>query len=535
MLDKKLFGAVYDQIPEMNPDICNGLATSTVKYSLEHVDRLLSKAGDTMPRGLVYHGIRKLTPVEELAIVTNSRSGIPSNWDIAGSDVFLCEMKFEFEGNEILKHLYLPFCRDAGLIKIRGSVFSITPVLADKALSISDKSMFIQVAKAKFIIKTTKHHLIINGVRRTPTVPFSWLHNRNRKLTKNSVVRMTTTLAHYLFCKFGVKETFKRYLRTDIVIGNNLSIEDYPADKWIIARSTKFKPKGVIDKAYTGSDLSIAMPLCDYDVVTESMLGSLFYVVDHFPEQIQSSFLDGTEDEILMWRILLGHIIGGNTGGEGAILKGMDKHMESIEGYIDSVAISDLAKGDLYVEDIYDVLWYLISLVSSTSNVNVDSNSSLSNKTLLVLRYVLQNVNDGLFRMFYLLKNKESKKSMTFKQVNLTVKNKPNRDIVLRMPMHGEITPVNTSSDNKILSVTSNITLQTDSGTGSKNSISTSDNSKFLHSSIAEIGSYLTLPGREATGRGKINPWVRLDAENSFVKDPAHKELIKRTQERIRR
>lgn len=534
-MDLDLMDLVYDTVPPMNRQLCDGLAVSHLDGALHYIDNILRSAGDTMPRGLTYHGIKRLSPIEELSIATNSRSGAKPNWDIATSDVYMTELHFKFEGVDIMKYLYLPFCRDGGIIVIRGSVFSINPVLADKAISIGEDSIFIRIAKARMVFKTLKHHILANNVRRTPTISYSWLHNRNRKLYKNTVVKMTTTLAHYMFCKMGVKATFKRFLGVDIQIGVNFSEKDYPSDKWVVVKTTRLIPKGYLGKQYRHSNINLAIPLCDFDTVSESMLGAFFYVVDHFPTEIQAEYIDGSESELLMWRIALGHIIGGNTGGEGAILNGVNAHIDSLDGCVDSLAKEDLAKGEVYVEDIYDILWYVISFVGYSTNTNSDNISNIGNKTLLVLRYALQDINDGLFRMLYLLKNKESKRPLTFKQVNITVKNKPNRETVLRMTMYGEVTPVNTSSDNKVLSITTNVTPQTDSGVGTRENVTTNDPSKFLHTSIAEVGSYLTLPGREATGRGKLNMWVKLSADGSFIPDPKHKELIARTAEMIKR
>lgn len=543
MMEAALRHAVGNRIPDINPDIANGLAMKEMQYVESYVDNIIRCAEKSFPEGLAYVGWKPLTPVEEYIRATEPR-GSNSQFDVARNDVYMIQLIFEWEGERITKPIYLPYVRDGGMIAIRGSSFAISPVLADKGISLGTDSAFVQIPKAKITFKRTRHHFIVGGQRRTPNVVHSWLHNRDRKSARQigrPAVNMETALIHYLFAKYGVKETFRRFNGIDIHIGDSNTINEatHPNEKWVVCRSIQRKPPRLRTKVYHASDLRVAIRVEDLDTISEAMISGLFYVVDHFPSRVYAEFLDGSEDEIRLWRTLLGLIIGGVTGGEGAIREAMDEHMDSLDSYIDAGARASLEQGDIFVEDLYQLIHYVLEILSQMVVQSSEMISTMYDKQLMVLRYVLRDVNDSIFNVLFRLKNRASKKDLTFTEVSKIIRQKLSTEAVLRMNnggKHGEVNSVSSPGDNKFFKITSNLILQTDSGGNLRNAkTSKSDKSKFLHASIAEVGSYLVLPKSEPTGRTRINPWVQLDDRGGIVRDPAKRALIDHTQKYIRR
>ncbi len=524
----------------MNRSLVDGLAVSEIKFVEQYIDNIVRCAQEVFPEGLTYKDYRRLTPLEEFLKVTEPRGSNKSIFDVARTDVYMISLEFDFKGESISKPLYLPFCRDGGVMAIRGATFAISPVIADKGISITSSSVFIQIPKSKMTFKRIRHHFMLNGQRRSPNIVYSWLHNRNRKATNGvgkPLINMNTCLVHYLFAKYGVKETFKRFCDIDIKIGNEEINEDtYPQKDWVICKSIELKPKGIKSKIYTPTTIRAAIRSCDFDAITESMVGGLFYILDHFPNRIAAEFIDGTEHEIRMWRVLLGLVIGGITGGEGAIKKGMDEHMDSLDSYIDPAAKAFLMQGDIYVDDLYQLLNHVIQLLSGMVIQPAEATASLYDKQLLVLRYILQDINDGIFRMLFSLKNTAGKKELNFNDVRNIIRNRPPTDIVAKMNGHGEVNSISSPGDNKFFKVTSNVILQTDSGSPTKSGkAATVDASKFLHASIAEVGSYITLPKSEPTGRSRINPWLSLNSDGFIERDPMKKQLLDQAQIKFNR
>lgn len=543
-MDPALRQAMAARTPKINPVIAEGLAVREMRHVEEYVDSIVRHVEKDFPEGLSYVDYRRLTPIEEYIRVTEQKSS-RSQFDVSRSDVYMIVLNFDFKGKKITKPLYLPFVRDGGMIVLRGSTFAISPVLADKGISLGTDSAFVQIPRAKITFKRTRHHFVANGVRRTPNVVHSWLHHRNRKSRRQSVkspVKMETTLVHYLFAKYGVKETFRRFYGTEIRIGDSSTIneDNYSTDEWVICRSIQRKPVHLRVKTYRPTDLRLAIREPDYDTVSEAMIAGFFYVVDHFTQRIHAEWLDGSKDEIRLWRVILGLIIGGITGGEGSIKEAMDEHMDSLDNYIDAGAKASLAQGDIYVDDIYELIYYVLEILSQMVVQSTDTISSMYDKQLMVLRYVLKDVNEGFNRMLFKLEKTARKKELTENDVENIIRKLPRHDEVLKMNnggKHGEVNSVSLPGDNKFFKITSNMVLQTDSGGSMSRSSKTSlvSKTKFLHASIAEVGSYGVLPGSEPTGRTRINPWVQVDDKGAIQRDPVFQELIDRTQTLIRR
>lgn len=542
MMESALRQAVGKRIPRINETIANGLAVKDMQYVEHYVDDIIRCAEKNFPEGLKYIDWRKLTPVDEYIKATEPR-GSRSQYEVARNDVYMIELIFEWHGERITKPIYLPFVRDAGMIAIRGSSFAISPVLADKGISLGTDSAFVQIPKAKITFKRTRHHFVVNNQRRTPNVVHSWLHNRDRKSARQigkPAVTMETSLVHYLFAKYGVKETFRRFFGTNVQIGDSETINEatHPPDQWVICQSIKRKPRGLRVKVYYASDIRMALRVEDFDTVSEAMVAGFFYVVDHFPSRVYPDFLTGDKSETGMWRTLLGHIIGGVTGGEGAIREAMNEHMDSLDSYIDAGAKASLVQGDIFVDDLYELIYYVLEILSQMVVQSSDTISTMYDKQLMVLRYVLRDINDGIFNVLFRLKNRASKKDLTFADVSSIIRQKLPTEAVLRMNnggKHGEVNSVSSPGDNKFFKITSNIILQTDSGGNLRGSkTSKADKSKFLHASIAEVGSYGVLPKSEPTGRNRISPWVSED-NGAIQRRPDVHDLIDETQKYIRR
>jgi len=540
-MDPALVQLIRKHTPPINTKIIDGLAIHEMKHVESYVDDNVRYAEKDFPAGLKYLGYKRLSPLEQYLKITEPYNS-KSSFDVARNDVYMIALNFEFKGEKIVKHLYLPFVRDGGIIMLRGSTFSISPVLVDKGISLGTDSAFVQIPRARITFKRTRHYFIAGSERRNPNVVYSWLHNLSRKRLPDNTkkeVSMETSLVHYLFAKYGVVETFKRYNHTEIHVGDDVEINTitHPESDWVICQSIQNKPRGLRVKVYTPNHIRLAIRVCDWEPITEAMIAGFFYLVDHFPTKVDPSYLDGSNHEQRLWRVLLGTIIGGISGGEGSIKEAMDEHLDSLDSYIDAGAKASLAQGEIFVEDLYELLYHVLEILSQMAVQSSESISSMYDKQLMVLRYILRDVNESIVRMLFKLKKTAFKKELTFKDVVKIINKQLPTDIVLKMNnggKHGEVTSVSSPGDNKFFKITNNMILQTDSGRKSKSSGSgKTDKSKFLHVSIAEIGSYGVLPKSEPTGHTRINPWLQLDHNGSVLRNPKHLALTDDVQIRI--
>lgn len=540
-MDNELFALIGREIPPIEEKIADGLATKVMSEVEAYVDSILKCAAQDFPEGLTYSAPRSCMPLEEYNKATEDRGG-RSYFDIARNDVYMVAYTFFYKGEEITRYLYLPYVRDGGLITIRGSTFAVSPVLADKAISIGPNSVFVQIPRAKDTYERLTHHFMGNDTRQSVNVVHSRIHNRSKKSVRSAgkpIVNAVTTLPHYLFAKYGVVETFRRFCGTTVEIGTPETINEttHPHKDWVICSATGLKPKGVKGRYYQGSTIRLAIRECDYDVVTSSIIGGFFYVVDHFPERILPEYLTGDDDECWLWRVMLGQIIGGVDGGYGKIADDMNEHMDSLDSYIDPLAKENLAQGDIYVDNIYELFVYIIETLAQMTAMSTDEISTMYGKQLMVLRYILRDIVNAIFKLTFKLKKAAMRKTPTHNDIVKVMQRHFRPDVVFGIRKdHGEVNSVSSPGDNKYFKITSNMILQTDSsGSRGKSKTGKTDPSKFLHASIVEVGSYTVLPKSEPTGRTRANPWVKVDEHNLIVRDPSKQEIIDKAQQLIRR
>lgn len=549
-MDKQLFELVHDQIPKMNDRIVEGFAVDQMRYVEQHVDRIFRTAAADFPPELQYKGYRRCTPQEEYAEITKKQS-TPTVQELAPSDIYMVKYLFSFQGEDLEpKYLYLPFVTDAGIIRIHGSSFQVAPVLADKAISVGPDSIFIPLNRDRLTFERETQHFYRNGERESVYVVWSEIYHikaADKKLVNKALVRGNTCLTHYLFAKYGVYQTFALFANTEIAIGdeNVINAENYPTDKWAICSSIAMKPKGVKGRMYVSTDLRIAVPLENYNQTTKALVGGFFYVVDRFPQRVRAEYVDihhadyiGGEGELRMWRILIGHLLWGGNGNEGLLSDNVDTHLRSLDSYLDKEAKDYLRDDDIYCEDLYQLFMYIIENFSPMVTNSMSKVSSMYDKRLMVLRYVLRDLTHAINRfMFKVTSFKPRTRPLTKHDVTTMMRHTLKPMLITGINRgHGEVTSVSSPGDNKYFKFTSRLVQQVDSsGTSTKSKSAASDPSKLAHVSIAEIASMSTMTKSEPTGRDKINPFVHIDQDGLVKRDPEKIPLLDQVQAMIQR
>lgn len=535
-MDTKLFARLSEKAPKFNPRIAEGIATEQILGAERYIDRVFRCAEEGFPEGLEYLGSQRCTPIEEYRVITRPRNN-QRTYEITQSDIYLMRYRFSFKGQIIDRYMFLPFLRDSGLLTLRGSTFAVSPVLTDKAISVSMNSIFIPLSRARIKFERTPQHFLLNGKKETVYVIWSAIHNRKAQakgIENRPSVRAHTTLIHYLFCKVGVVRAFAEYGNADVVVGYHDTINEsiYTPDKWVICKSTNIKPRRLRDRNYMGSDIRLAIPKEQYNQVTASMIGGFFYIVDHFPNRVEPEDVD----EVRLWKTLLGHLIYPPGVSEGKYVEDIDMHLQSLDNYLDELAKEDLRDEGVYCENLYDLFMHIIETFSARVSHNVDAVSTMYGKRLTVLRYLLFDIRSAIFT--FMFKISSGKKKLTLKDVEGTMNSFLKIDLIMRAShRHGEVNIISSPGDNKVFKITSNLVLQTDSsgGRGGKSRMSVTDPSRWLHASIAEVGSYGNLPKSSPDGRGRINPYVKVGPDGLIERNEEHRELLDGIQKMIER
>lgn len=547
-----LFGLVADATPKFNPSIMNGLATEQMKGVERYVDSLFRSISKSFPEKLKYVGCSRCTPQEEYQEITRKRNN-RYTIDIARSDFFMMKYMFRYDGEDLPdRYIYLPYVRQGGLIAIRGSTFSISPVLADRAISYGSDSIFIPVQVAKLTFERLDYRFNeVGSMESEPAdalygveanVAWSTIYNQDSSKRRGLYfVRAKHTLGHYLFCKYGVTETFQRLSPgCDVRVGNpdTINYERLERSEWLICESTKTLPRSLRvvpgpggKRVYFPSNIRLAVRKEKLTVSLQALIASFFYVVDHFPDRIEPEYIDNTR----LWRVLMGYLIFGAGQSEAKLSDDVDTHIDSLDEYMDERSHHDLASVGVHAEDIYQLFNAAIEMLAEMVIRPDNVESTMYDKELMVLRYALFDINKAISHFKFTLQ-KVIKKAKVKEEIIGALKSKIGQEEIAKMNRgHGEVAGISSPGDNLYFKITSILVPQTSAtggGRGNKKTTLT-DPSKYLHASIAEVGSYNNLPKTSPDGRTRVNPYLQLEEGRRVKRNQRFAKLLNDVQKKI--
>jgi hypothetical protein len=534
----RLFARLVDQnIPKVNPVVMKGLACHYMQKADEYVDKVFRSASRSFPPGLEYLGYERCTPREEFIqitrIINNKRM-----FDLAKSDLYMNKYKFAFNGKPLPdRFIYLPFVGEGGIFNLGGPMYHITPVLSDKVISPGNDSIFVRLLRDKIIFKRCYHSYVVDNVRETTHVIWSQIYRKPKDNSKKvpPTTKANTSIAHYLFAKYGFTKTFEKYCGFVPIVGEEeINTTTYPEDKWVICQSSEIKPKSYIGDFYQATRLRLAIPKDKWNNITKGMVVGFYYVVDHFPSRFQVNSLDNTT----LWIILLGHIVFSGHYGENKLYTSIKEHFSSLDDYVDGIIIEKLKESKYYVDNFYDLLAVIIDNFNNLVLHTEGSNLSMYGKSLEVLYYVLYDINSGIFKVNFKLNKLVSKKPLTEKDVNEAFNKNIRQGAVFGLSSGKIISEsVSYSGDHLYFKITSKITEQENlpgAARGiAKRSVVGPD--KHLDVSMVEAGSVLFLSKSNPTPTTKINPFIHIDLESgTIIPNPKFNAIRQITQNKLK-
>lgn len=533
MVDQGLMNLVRNNTPIMNPDICNGIAVKYVPYADTYIDSVFKSVSKNFPPGLEYVGFQQCSPYEELREEPKKKNDIRLV-DIARSDIYLVKYLFRFNGNDLPpKYIFLPFVSDAGSIILSGSRYFISPVLSDIIMSIEHDNVFVRLLRDKFSIRRVPHAILVDNRRKITQVPWSSIYH----VSKEQAGRMRSTrakcsLMHYLLCRYGFTETFKMFTGCEPIVGiNEITSAKYPEKDWVICESTKLKPTTFMNRQiYQPNLMRVAVPRAQYNSTIETMIGSFFYIVDHFPSRIIPPYVNNLD----IWKILMGRIYFGDAQGEGELRDVIDDHIRSLDEYMDTIVVSKFKEIGYNCEDIYKFFAIAIAnfndwLISSNEKAN-----SLYNKELSILYDVLISITTSIFNFHFRLKTLV-KKGLTERELITHFNMIKSRRIFMLTRSPAGVSNMSYSGDNKVLKITTTMVPQkNNNASGSAEDFLLTDPSKLLHTSFATVGNYSNLPKSNPIGDGRVNPYQKLSDGGRVSSDVEHKEMLDKIEAMIK-
>jgi hypothetical protein len=534
LLPDDLRKAIEARMPKFNPDIANGLAVKHLKYAEEAVDAVWRVAASGFPPGLEYVGCERCTPSEEYAIITRKK-GSDCTFDIATNYMYFVKYMFKFNGVPIRpRYQQLPYAKDGGETFISGSRHIISPVLADRVISVSETTIFIRLLQAKNIYHRTPYHYAVNDEKvRREAAQVVWSNIYNGKLEADSSknrVKAETTIAHYLFCKYGFTETLIKFANCTPITGDESVINElnYPKADWVICSSLGLRPKYV--PAFRISPIKVAIKKTEYTPLVKSLIAGFFYCIDRF--SIRESHVE--IDRPSMWRILLGILLYSADFSEGKLLADINEHISSIDKYVDGIVAEQLERIGYKCTDIYELFALILNKFDDWMLESDQKGNSKYGKELNILYFVLADINRGIFSLYFELRSSKRTALNADKIEQLMAKHIKPGAIYSLNKSHGEVSTGGYSGDNKPLRTTAILVPQAETS-NRRQSHTASGKDALLHLSSAEVQVLLSMSKACPSGATRVSPYLQIDDTGLILRNEDLRALIDQAQETISR
>lgn len=536
---RDMLNVVRSRMPKINPLIAEGLAFHQMKSAESTIDRLLQIGfrreesewtGEGLPDGIHYLRMEPVTPEESYIQKTKanttkdpsrvSSGKIPRGYDMSLTDTYLVKLVFDNGGELKYKYWAIPFARRGGIIHIRGTRFAISAVLKTRGLSLTQKGYFTEFNRARVIFEWLSDSFLINGDVNHVYMPYSFkLHN---KAKKNKYV---PALACWLFAKYGLFETFKRYLNADIKVydADDPALLDYDTNKFAVCRP---------DPSHRGGrpNLAIVIDKKDLSKEAEVLIGTVFYIARENPTRVIAEYI-GRE---ALWQIMLGFAIFGRGEHEARIIEEIKAHFANIERTLDVMFKAELLSEGVECDTIYDFLFHVITRLTRRDGSELSSMANLYGRYLTTTEYVIRDMREAIFNAHWELIKQARKtggKAIMPRNVDLILNRQLRTHLAAGISSgHGEINAFQVATDNMLIGLTCHCIDQTDAravGAGKKKVIDLNDPSRHLHSSIAEVGSLSNLPKSSPIGYARLNPYLSIDPFGRIQQKPHLKRLLR--------
>lgn len=541
---KRLFNEIISEnTPKVNSVIVEGLAYKQSQNFESHIDQVFKIVSRKFPDGLAYSHYERCTPEEEWNELSKLRGG-KKFVDLARSDIYLVKFFFTYKGESLTpRYMYLPFVGIAGENYNSGSRNFISPVLNDKVISPENKNLFARLSRDKILFDKVIHSMVINERRVSTSVVFSRIYRQSAtNKSKDNQIQAKTTLAHYLFAKFGFHQVFDKYVGARVIVGEEeINYSSYSKNEWNIYQSSGIKPFTYKSKYYTPSTIKIAVPKSLVNQFVEDLIAGFFYIVDHFPQQLTANYINAEDEHLTKypWIITLGRIIFDPKFSDGKIYESLMEHFSSIDEYIDVIIQHKLREEGRDVDDFYDFMVLIIKEFKDLIIRGYEKNNSLYDKELTTIYYVLYPITEQIFKLAFALAKDAKNKTLSAQDITKTMNQKLRMRAIQKNHHYPKIFQTAVySGDNMFFKFTSMMIPQSDvaiSDGKDNDRVNLNDPMKRFHVSFAEAGGYLNLPKSNPSGYARVNPYTKLSPTGTILKhdDEEIRKIIENTQNKL--
>jgi hypothetical protein len=348
-------------------------------------------------------------------------------------------------------------------------------------------------------------------------VAYGKIHNEqpDKKTNQLRDVRAETTLVHYLICRYGLIEAFKKASGADIIVTtlDEFNPKDYPMEDYLVAQSTGSMPKGYRNY-YEPTKLVVIVPRSQVNDMVFNMLAGFYYVVDHYPNLLKIDTVFQTD----RWMQTLGRILRGNDANLGKVMMGMTRHFSSLESYVDQATAIRLKQRFPEVNDFFELLIHVVKHMNEWIRDSDDLTGTLWGKELVTFPYILSDWIAMCNRLSFKINaptNLEVRPETLDKYV---FKSFTPGAIYKLSHGHGEVSTDAVPGDNMLIKQTS-VAIAQGSTTDHRDRVPADSPVMKMHASVMTVGHALFPSKPDPRGGYRLNPYVRFDETYQVLRE----------------
>lgn len=519
--------------PEPNVDILRGISVPQMEFFTACIDEIWRTVAKEFPAQLRYIGPKVYNPLEEYRVENNLRKVKVREVDVARNSIHLVNYRMEFthpdgRKEEVPFHQYMPHVTTAGLLWLSGAQWGVAPMLGDVVLSFEKERLFCQFARAKFHIENVNHTIVTDGVETELNVPWSIVYNIR---SPKPIIKIS--LLHYVIASRGLRQAFK-----DLMPGIPIDFVDgapdesiYPRDKWTYIESGKPKSKPF----FGGTDITVVVGKDVWETApqwTRTLVASLFFILDRFGAP--GSAVWGMEmkadpkysEDIQLWRLCMSAILWERTKNPVVAIDDINKHMKSLDRYIDDLVQPRVKHIGMDVDNLYDFFGKIIENWEDWRLNSYKLSAAVYTKEINSLYQVYSGIMKAIFFFHFHLENEAAKGPITIDKLKDLQKKfiRPRMIFNIRKDAHQYVAPIAYSGDNAFCKITSIVVPQRGSSSGGDGHGAAATR---LHASLPEVTSPINLTKKDSAGLTRFNFYVKLKNYMYVERDP---EMVKLTE-----
>ena len=529
MADMNKLKYIFERMPKLNEEIVTGISVVQTQKIEHYIDWIFKCSAKMYPAGITYIGGRRCTPKETFNEVTRSASnGTTSSrgFEMARSDVYL--MRYEFAYNGVLlnpRFIFLPFIGPGGLMFLRDTQYSVTPVLTGKIFNIEKRNIYLPSTRLRMGFWQIDASCIVNNVIINQYAVGSYLYKISPETNR---AKLKPLLIHYILAKYGLADTLKFYGLKGKV--GYAELDELDKSDWMVFRSRQVQPRNKSLREFPPSELRIAISKKTYYTLSCNMIASIFYIIDN--ATAATADINELNDPNL-WLRLLDFFIFKEQCGELKIRERMQNHLDSMESTIDAITIDTLEKADIDCSTIFELFRYL-SLNFQDNCIHYDF-GTMYDLQISTVEPLTFGIRKDIFNAMYGLQ-KTPLCNLNASKINRILSNALKRDRVLSVKGHGELEPTSIASTCTLYGPTADVITHSKATSLSGDTIKDlNDPGLLMHPSILEIGCIHACTGKEVTGRGILNPFQRFGRGHTTTASPEHKEKLDKLNLQLKR